>query len=225
MELIGILLIIVGFMLKLDTIIVVLISGLVTGLISGMSVIDVFNTIGTTFIEQRYIALFLILLPVIGVCERYGLKERAIYLIGNIKNLSTGKVISLYFFIRQITIAVGLRLGGHAEFVTPLVYPMAQGATINDYGKTNEKVEDMIKASSAAAENFGNFFAQNVFLANAGVLLIIGSLEDLGYEANPLDVSIACIPIAVITFILVVSQNYILDKKIKRELSKIGGEK
>ena len=39
--LIGVLLIVVGFALKLDVVAVVLISGLVTGLVSGMSLVEV----------------------------------------------------------------------------------------------------------------------------------------------------------------------------------------
>ena len=52
--LIGVLLIVVGFALKLDVVAVVLISGLVTGLVSGMSLVEVLDLIGKGFVTNRY---------------------------------------------------------------------------------------------------------------------------------------------------------------------------
>lgn len=220
MELIGIVVVIVGFLLKFDTIAVVLTAGVVTGLIAKMDLIQILHIIGDTFVNQRHMALFLLILPIIGMCERYGLKERAIYLIKNIKNLSTGKLLSLYLLIRQISIAMGLKLGGHAEFVRPLIEPMAQGAAKSEYGELDEESEEAIKAAAAAADNYGNFFAQNIFLANSGVLLIAGTLSELGYDVNTLDIAQASIPIALIALLLGVIQHIHLDRKIKRRLKK-----
>lgn len=225
MELIGILVVIVGFILKLDTIAVVLVAGIVTGLVADMGMNEILFTIGDTFTNQRHMALFLLILPIIGICERYGLKERAIELIKNIKNLSTGKLISFYLFIRQIGIAMGLRLGGHTEFVRPLIYPMAQGAAINEYGEIDEEVEEKIKTAAAASDNYGNFFAQNIFLANSGVLLIAGTLQELGYQVDALQISQMSIPIAIIALILGMIQNYHLDKTIRRQLGKKRGDR
>ncbi|MGL4737696.1 MAG: DUF969 domain-containing protein [Cellulosilyticaceae bacterium] len=220
MELIGIVVVIVGFLLKFDTIAVVLSAGVVTGLVAKMDLIQILHTIGDTFVNQRHMALFLLILPIIGMCERYGLKERAIYLIKNIKNLSTGRLLSLYLLIREIAIAMGLRLGGHAEFVRPLIQPMAQGAAASEYGELDEKSEEEIKAAAAAADNYGNFFAQNIFLANSGVLLIAGTLSELGYDVNTLDIAQTAIPVALIALLLGVIQNIHLDHKIRRRLKK-----
>ncbi|MEG0013619.1 MAG: DUF969 domain-containing protein [Cellulosilyticaceae bacterium] len=224
MQLIGILVVIVGFILKFDTIAVVLTAGIVTGLVADMGIVEILHTIGDTFINQRHMALFLLILPIIGICERYGLKERATYLIKNIKSLSTGKLISLYLLIREVAIAMGVRLG-HAEFVRPLIEPMAQGATVGEYGEVDEEIGEEIKAAAAAADNYGNFFAQNIFLANSGVLLIAGTLNELGYQADTLEIAEAAIPVAIIALVLGVMQNYHLDKKIRRKLSRKRGEK
>ncbi|MDZ5010144.1 DUF969 family protein, partial [Clostridium perfringens] len=97
------------------------------------------------------------------------------------------------------------------------INPMAQGAAISKYGELDDEDEDLIKAHSAAADNYGNFFGQNVFLANSGVLLIAGTLETLGYNVDALQVAKASIPIAVIAFILGVIQNYLLDKKLAKK--------
>lgn len=224
MELIGILIVVIGFILKFDTIAVILVAGITTGLVANMSIIEILETIGTTFVNQRNMALFLLILPIIGLCERYGLKDRAIELIKKMKNLSTGKVLSLYLVLREIAIAMGLRLGGHAEFVRPLIEPMANGAAHSEYGEIDEVVEEKIKAAAAAADNYGNFFAQNLFLANSGVLLIVGTLGELGYTVNAVDVSQVAIPMAIITLILGILQNIHLDYSIRRRLKKKRGE-
>lgn len=220
MSLIGILIVIVGFALKLDTIAVVLSAGIVTGLIGQLDIMEILRILGETFVSQRQMSLFLLTLPIIGVCERYGLKERAIYLIKQKKNMSTGKLITFYTLIRQIAAAISLRVSGHVQFIRPLINPMAQGAALNKYGNNNKEVEENIKAASAAADNYGNFFAQNVFLGNSGVLLIAGTLEGLGYPANTMDIAIASIPIAVIAFILAYMQNRMLDKSIEKSFKK-----
>ena len=72
MELIGILIIILGFALKLDTIAVVVSAGVVTGLVADMSISEILSTLGTAFINNRTTCLFMLTLPVIGLCERYG---------------------------------------------------------------------------------------------------------------------------------------------------------
>ncbi len=47
MSLIGILIIIVGFVLKLDTIAVVVSAGVITGLVSNMSITEILTTLGS----------------------------------------------------------------------------------------------------------------------------------------------------------------------------------
>lgn len=214
MALIGILIIIIGFALKLNTIAVVIGAGIVTGLIADMTIVEILSTLGETFVAKREMCLFLLTLPVIGLCERYGLKEKAIMMIKKAKGLSTGKLISGYLFLREISIAMSVKLGGHPQFVRPLINPMAQGAAIAKYGEIDEKDEDLIKAASAASDNYGNFFGQNVFLANSGVLLIAGTLETLGYSVDTLQISKASLPVAIIALVLGILQNYYLDKKL-----------
>ena len=219
-KLIGILIVIIGFSLKLDTIAVVLSAGVVTGLVSGLGINEILTTLGSTFVEQRAITLFLLTLPIIGMCERYGLKERAATLISKAKSLSAGKLLTLYALIRQIAAALSIRMSGHPQFVRPLVNPMAQGAAQNSFGKLDKEDEDKIKASAAAMENFGNFFGQNLFMASSGVLLIASTLSDQGYTVDGMQIAIACIPIAVIVFLMIVVQNHRLDKYLMKKYSK-----
>lgn len=216
MQLIGILVIIVGFILKLDTIAVVLSAGIVTGLLGGMNIIEILNTLGSSFTTQRGMAMFLLILPIISLCERYGLKERATELIGKIKGMSSGRISTLYLFIRQIAISAGVKLG-HAEFVRPLIEPMSQGAAAVKYGDLDEESKEEIKAMAAAADNYGNFFAQNIFVANSGVLLIVGALQELGYAVDALSVAKAAIPVAIIALIFGFIQNTMIDRKMARK--------
>lgn len=52
-KLIGVLIVVIGFILKLDTLAVVVVAGLATGLVAGMSPMDILNTLGTAFITNR----------------------------------------------------------------------------------------------------------------------------------------------------------------------------
>ena len=98
--LIGIVIIVVGFSLKLDVLAVVLTAGIATGLAAKMSLLDILEIIGKAFVDNRLMSIFLISLPVIAVLERYGLRERSATLIGNLKNATAGKILGLYMVIR-----------------------------------------------------------------------------------------------------------------------------
>lgn len=217
MTLIGILIIIVGFALKLDTIAVVISAGVITGLVADMSITEILSTLGQAFITNRTTCLFMLTLPVIGLCERYGLKAKAIDLIKKAKGLSTGLLLSGYTFIREATIGMGVTLGGHPQFVRPIINPMAEGASIAKYNELDDKDIDKIKAYSAAADNIGNFFGQNLFIANSGVLLIASTLQALGFDVDALAISKAAIPVAIIAFILCFIQNYLLDRSLNKK--------
>ena len=237
MELIGILIIILGFALKLDTIAVVVSAGVVTGLVAHMDIVQSLSTLGEAFVTNRTTCLFMLTLPVIGLCERYGLKAKAIMLIEKAKGLSTGALLSGYSFIREITIAAGVTLGGHPQFVRPLISPMAESAAIVKYGELDEKDLDKIRAHSALADNIGNFFGQNLFMANSGILLIVTTLTSLGIYADPSEktpvdpmaLTKAAIPVAIIAFVLCVGKNILLDKQLSRKYNSknndLGGNK
>ena len=62
-KLIGILIIIIGFILKFDTIAIILIAAVVTGLVAGMDIVEVLSTLGKAFVDQRLVTLFMLTLP------------------------------------------------------------------------------------------------------------------------------------------------------------------
>ncbi len=220
-KLIGILIIVIGFLLKLDTIAVVLVAGIATGLVSGLDFMTILSTLGEAFIKTRYMTLFLLTLSVVGILERNGLRERASKCIGDMKSITTEKVLNLYVVIRILAAAFSVRLGGHVQFIRPLIYPMAQGAGEKKNGKLSDKENEKIKGVACAMENYGNFYGQNVFVASAGVLLVVGTLQELGIEVTPYSVSKAAIPVAIISLVFAIIQNRILEKK----LDHVGGKK
>nr|WP_207751276.1 DUF969 domain-containing protein [Anaeromonas frigoriresistens] len=215
-KLIGILIILIGFILKLDTIAVVLVAGIVTGLVGGLAFPEILSTLGEAFINTRYMTIFLLTLPVIGILERNGLRERAAYLIKKLNSMTAGRVLVIYVFIREVAAALSLRLGGHVQFIRPLILPMAQGAAESKYGEVNDEQLEQLKGYSASAENYGNFYGQNVFIASGGVLLVVGTLDELGIAVTPLAVSKAAIPVAIAAFLVATIQYYLLDKKLDR---------
>ena len=221
--LIGIVIIVVGFSLKLDVLAVVLTAGIATGLAAKMNLLDIFEIIGKAFVDNRLMSIFLISLPVIAILERYGLRERSATLIGNLKNATAGKILGLYMIIRSIASALSIRIGGHIQFIRPLIFPMAEAAAKSHKNNdlTERETEDL-KSLSAAIENYGNFFAQNIFVGASGLLLIQGTLQESGYNVSLKDLSLFSIPMGIVAIIFTIIQAFIYDKKI---MSNKGGNK
>ena len=182
------------------------------------------GTLGKSFISNRTATLFVLTLPVIGVCERYGLKEKAIDFIRSIKNATTGRVILIYQAIRTLAAAFSVRLGGHPQFVRPVVVPMAEGAA-SKYGEVTPEVSDVIRGASAAAENYGNFYAQNCFMGASGTLLIVATLVEQGFDVSAVQIATWSIPIAVTSVLVGIVRNLMLDKKIEKMMNAGGGAK
>ncbi|MBQ9009523.1 MAG: DUF969 domain-containing protein [Clostridia bacterium] len=214
LKLVGVLIVVIGFAIKFDTIATVVIAGIVTGFVAKMSPMDILNTLGTSFISNRTATLFVLTLPCIGICERYGLKEKAIDFIRGIKNATTGRVILIYQAIRTLAAAFSVRLGGHPQFVRPVVVPMAEGAAVAKYGEIDDAMSDTIRGASAAAENYGNFYAQNCFMGASGTLLIVSTLVEQGFEVTALQIATWSIPIAVISILVGAWRDLTLDNKL-----------
>ena len=214
MKLIGVLIVVIGFALKFDTIATVVVAGIATGLVAGMPIMEILETLGKSFVSQRTATLFVLTLPAIGICERFGLKEKAIDIIRSIKNATTGRVIIIYQAIRTLAAAFSVRLGGHPQFVRPVVVPMAEGAAAAAYGDLSDEVSDTIRGASAGAENYGNFFAQNCFMGASGTLLIVSTLVEQGFDVTAAQIAGWSIPIACISVVVGAVRALLLDKKL-----------
>ncbi|MCR0404980.1 DUF969 domain-containing protein [[Clostridium] innocuum] len=216
LKLIGIVIIVLGFALKFDVLATVLLAGLVTGIVAGMDIPHILSILGESFVSNRLMSIFLIIFPVIAIIERYGLKERAAYLIGKIKNASAGKVLAIYMLVRTAASAFNVRIGGHVQFVRPLILPMSEAAAkVSKQSDLSENEVEELKGHAAAVENFGNFFAQNCFAAASGVVLIQGTLS-MYKEVTLPSIAMASIPMMVITVAFTFVQVFLFDRKVKK---------
>lgn len=225
LKLSGILVVVVGLVLKLDTMATVVAAGLLTGLVAGMSPMEILEVLGTAFVSNRTATLFVLTLPAIGLCERNGLKHKAVDLIGRMKTATTGRVLALWQIIRTLASAFSLRVGGHPQFIRPLIHPMAQGAAEARYGKISEEDQDKIKGLAAATENYGNFFAQNCFMGSSGTLLIVSTLNEQGYPVDALQIAGQSVPVAVISVLVGVSYALLFDASMKRNYAAKRGQR
>ena len=217
-KLIGILVVAVGFALRGNTLLVVLAAGISTGLAAGMSFNEIMTWFGKYFVENRYVTLtVLLMLPVVGLLERYGLRERAETLIQRAKAATAGRVLLFYTAVRQVSVALGVNIGGHAAMVRPLVAPMAEGAAQARHGVLSEKTTEAIRAHAAAAENTGNFFGEDTVFAVGAVYLMKGVLETQEYPVSVWALSFWGIPTALVAFGLMIWRTRVLDQRIARE--------
>jgi len=156
-------------------------------------------------------------LPVIAILERSGLKEQARHLISKVHAATTGRVLMLYFFLRQMTAALGLNsLGGHAQMVRPLIAPMAEAAATTKYGDLPNDVRQKIRAHAAAADNVAVFFGEDIFIAVQSILLIKGFLEQYGINVEPLHLSVWAIPTAIAALIIHFIRLWLLDRSLAK---------
>ena len=100
--LLGIALVVVGFALRFNPLLVVAVAAIVTGLLGGMHFLKVLSTLGKGFNDNRYVSITYIVLPVIGLLERFALQERARALIAGMRGATTGRLLIVYLGFRQI---------------------------------------------------------------------------------------------------------------------------
>ncbi len=215
--LIGIAIVIAGFALRANPLLVVAVSALATGLAGGLDLYQVVSEFGRAFTENRYVALVWLALPVIGLLERNGLKERAHALMAKVKGATPGRVLLAYLALRQLTAALGLNaLGGHAQMVRPLVAPMAEAAAENRQGSLADGQRELIRAHAAGVDNVGVFFGEDIFIAMGSVLLIKGFLEQNGVELTAMQIAVWAIPTALAAFVIHGARLLLLDRRLKR---------
>ena len=216
--LIGIAVVILGFVLRFNPLLVVVVAAIVTGLAAGMTPVHVIAAFGKAFNDARYVSVVWLVLPVIGLLERSGLQERARELIGRVHAATTGRLLLIYFAIRQLAIALGISaLGGHAAMVRPLIAPMAEAAAETHNGALPDRSRWLIRANASAADNISAFFGEDIFVAVGSILLIKGFLASSGVDVPPLKLSLWAIPTAVIALLVHGTRLLLLDRRLKRE--------
>ncbi|WP_062307676.1 DUF969 domain-containing protein [Alicyclobacillus sendaiensis] len=220
MVLIGVLIVIVGFALRINPLLVVTVAGIATGLLAHESLYSILSQFGAAFAKDRYMAVFIATLPVIGLLERHGLREQAQHLVSRVRAATTGRILNAYLFIREAAAALGLTsIGGPAQMVRPVVAPMAEGAALAKYGKLPDDVRDHIRAHAAAVDNVGLFFGEDVFVAVGAVLLMKGVFDQFHIHATPILMGLWALPTAIAVFMVHSVRLYLLDRRLRCWLS------
>ena len=181
-KLLGVLIVIVGFALKLDSILNMFLALITTGIVGGLGVGGLLETIGTNFVANRSMAIFIMILLVTGTLERNGLREAAANLIRKVKSATAGKLVAAYGILNALFGAFNVSFGGVAGFIRPVLLPMAEGAITNKFGKANEDHVDDAKGLAVAMQNFTWFFFQVLFVGGACGIIVQTTLAGLGYE-------------------------------------------
>ena len=240
-KLTGVVIVIVGLALRLRTTIVVVTAGLVTGLAAGLPLFSdggvfdgapfltkpgqegIVNTLGRAFVDNRLMTLFIITLPAIGLAERYGLQEQSARFIRRVNAATVGRLLVTYQLFRVLMGILGIRLLGHPAFVRPLVFPMALGAAEAEAGVTTVQglpagAVEQIKAGTAASENYGNFYGQNLSPVQSGILLVYGVMNGLGYAVSVWSLVLYAVPVASASVLLGALQFYLFDRWLRKRL-------
>lgn len=222
--LVGIAAIVVGFLLRFNPVIVVVVAGGITGLAAQMPVADILEKLGAGFLNTRNLPFILLLpLAIIGLLERNGLKERAQAWIARIRSATAGRLMMVYLLAREMTAALGLTsLGGHPQMVRPLLAPMAEGAAESRYGDLPPAVRYRLRAMAAATDNVGLFFGEDIFVAFGAIIFMHNFMqESAGIQTEPLHIALWGIPTAVLAFVIHAVRLHRLDKTLANELSRL----
>jgi uncharacterized membrane protein len=218
LTLLGIAVVVAGFAIRLNPLLVIGAAAFVTGWAAGFSPVEILSAFGKAFNENRYVSLLWLVLPLIGLLERYGLQERARMLIARVRVVTVGRLLLFYFVVRQITASLGLTsLGGHPQMVRPLIAPMAEAAAEKELGAISDDTRFQIRANAAAVDNVALFFGEDIFLAISSILLIKGFLQQSGVVVQPFELSVWAIPTAVLALIIHGTRVLLFDRRLKRE--------
>jgi uncharacterized membrane protein len=218
--LLGVAVIVAGFLLRANPALVVVAACAVTGAAAAMPVRQILESLGTAFIKTRNLPLiYLLPLAAIGLLERFGLKEHAQASIAKIRSATTGRLLIVYLFVRELAAAFGLTsLGGQASMVRPLIAPMAEGAAEARIGdRLSERLRHRIRAMAAATDNVGLFFGEDIFVAFGAIVLMQTILRAEGIEVNPLHMALWGLPTALCAFVIHSWNLQRLDVQIRRE--------
>lgn len=195
-KLAGIAIVILGFALRLDSILIIILAAFTTALVSGIDAITLLEVFGEGFVANRSMTIFILVMLVTGTMERNGLREASSALIGRIKGATPGVIIGAYGIIRGIFGAFNIGFGGVAGFIRPVLMPMTTGAAQSRNGTVKEKHNEQLKGMAAGMENTSWFFCQVLFVGGSGALLVQSTLLNLGYDIPLIKLAAVEIPVA-----------------------------
>lgn len=218
--LLGIAIVIIGFVRRYNPVAVVVAAGLVSGLLAGKGVGDLLALLGESFVSNRALLLFAFTLPAIGVLERAGLREHVQTWIGRLRGLTLTRLLVGYLGLRQLLSMLGLiDVAGHAQTVRPLLAPIAGSAAAKTHGALSHDDAERVQALAAATENVGRFFGEDVFLAFGAVLLIQGFYAQNGIRLEPPQIALWALPTAIAAFVIHAVRIALFDRALRRRRS------
>ena len=217
LTLLGVAVVVVGFAVRLNPLLVVVMAAFVTGWAAGLTPVEVLAAFGKAFNENRFVSAAYLVLPVIGVVERAGLQERARTLIGRFRGVSVGPLLVVYLLFRQITSALGLTsIAGQTQSIRPIVAPMAEGAAEARGVVLDATTRQDVRAMAAATDNVGLFFGEDIFIAIGSILLMVGFLATAGITIDPIHLSLWAIPTAIVAFLIHAARLMLFDRALRR---------
>jgi uncharacterized membrane protein len=222
--LLGVAWVVAGFVLRANPVIVVVSAGLVSGLLAGKTIGELLALLGESFVSNRALLMFAMTLPTIGLLERAGLREHALQWISRWRGLTLARLLAGYLAARQGLSMLGLiDIAGHAQTVRPLLAPMAESAASRPHGPVSREDVQKVHALSAATDNVGRFFGEDVFLAFGAVLLIQGFYAQHGIVLEPLQIALWAIPTAIAAFVIHAVRIVFFQRRLDRRTAANAG--
>ena len=214
LSLLGVVVVVIGFAMKMQPITIISISALVTAVCGQIPMEEFVTIIGKSFTANRTQLVALIAMVLTGSLERNGLRIAGAELIKNVKGLTSSMLISVWCVLSHLFIIFKIPIGGINSYVRPILMPMTIGAIeAKGYEPTPEHVET-IKALYGKDYNVSNFFGQCLFAANSSVLLIQSTLASIGYDVDVMQIVMVQVPVAIFAMIVNATQTLIVDKRM-----------
>lgn len=201
--LLGIAIVIIGFVRRYNPVAVVISAGIISGLLAGKTIGQLLELLGTSFLSNRALLLYALTLPAIGLLERAGLREHVHAWILRLHGMTLARLLVGYLGLRQLLSMMGLtNVAGHPQTVRPLLAPMSEAAAEKTVGELDHDSRQKLLAMDAATDNIGLFFGEDVFVAIGAVLLIQGFYAQNGIVLEPLHIALWALPTAIAAFVI-----------------------
>ena len=217
LSLLGVVVVVIGFAMKMQPITIISISALVTAVCGQIPMEEFVTIIGKSFTANRTQLVALIAMVLTGSLERNGLRIAGAELIKNVKGLTSSMLISVWCVLSHLFIIFKIPIGGINSYVRPILMPMTIGAIeAKGYEPTPEHVET-IKALYGANQNLANFFGQCMFPTAAAVLLIQSII--VGVTVDVMQIILVQLPVAVFAIFVNAGQAYIVNNMMMKRYS------
>jgi uncharacterized membrane protein len=218
--LLGIAIVVVGFIIRFNPVAVVVAAGLASGLLAGKTIGELLALLGESFASNRALLLFVLTLPAIGLLERAGLREHVHAWILKLRGMTLARLLIGYLGLRQLLSMIGLtNVAGPAQTVRPLLAPMSEAAADKTFGAVESGERQRLLALAAATDNVGLFFGEDVFVAIGAVLLIQGFYAQNGIVLEPLHIALWALPTAIAAFVIHAIRIVLFQRALLRKRS------